>query len=190
MRSWRQSVRPLLAAIADRERGNCRLVRFEDLASDPRQTMSQLLAFLGLDPALYPFSRIAEVHVIGSSSFGREAGEAVHWDPVPRDPSFDPMARAQAWPRYRLKRFAWLAGTELSRLGYPVQRLNMFDRLGNAVYDIAHALLRGVIQIGLLPLRSPQLFSDRRRRYLCWRRMTRPGDAVTVALRNWRHGAA
>jgi hypothetical protein len=71
---------------------------------------------------LYPFNQIDEVPVFGSSSFGRMDEEGVHWRPVLKDPSFDPLARAQLWPPHRLTRFAWLAGAEQRKLGYLVHR--------------------------------------------------------------------
>jgi hypothetical protein len=188
MLAWRQSVRRILSYLASIDGPRCHLVRFEDLTADPAHEISRILAFLELDPALYPFNRIDEIPVLGSSSFGRTNGERVHWRPVPKDPSFDPLARAQSWRLHRLARFSWLAGAEQRRLGYPVHRLSLIGRVWNVLLDGAYGARRGVIQIALLPLREPRLFSDRRRRYLSWRKMSRPGDAVERAFRNWRRG--
>ena len=188
MLAWRQSVRRILSYLASIDGPRCHLVRFEDLTADPAREVSRILVFLGLDPALYPLHRIDEVPVFGSSSFGRTNGERVHWRPVPKDPSFDPLARAQSWPRHRLVRLSWLAGAEQRRLGYSVQRLSPIGRVWNVLLDGAYGARRGIIQIALLPLREPRVFSDRRRRYLSWRKMSRPGDAVERALRNWRRG--
>jgi hypothetical protein len=58
-------------------------------------------------------------------------------------------------------------------------------RVWNVVLDVIYGARRIAIQIALLPLRDPRVFSDRRRRYLSWRKMSRPGDAVQCALRNW-----
>jgi hypothetical protein len=59
-------------------------------------------------------------------------------------------------------------------------------RLWGVVLDGIYGVRRIAIQIALLPLREPRVFCDRRRRYLSWRKMSRPGDAVQCALRNWR----
>ena len=186
MLAWRHSVRRILSFLAGVDGRRCLLIRFEDLAADPAREIARVIDFLGLDPLLYPFDRVDEIPVFGSSSFGRVDGERVHWRPIPKDPSFDPLTRAQSWPPRRLARFAWLAGAEQRRLGYLVHPLSPIDRVWNVVLDGMYGARRIAIQIALLPLREPRVFSDRRRRYLSWRRMSRPGDAVQCALRNWR----
>jgi Sulfotransferase family len=186
MLAWRRSVRRTLHFLAGADHRRCRLLRFEDLVADPAGEIARVIDFLELDPALYPFGRVDETPVFGSSSFGRAPGESVHWRPVPRNPSFDPLARAQSWPRRRFERFTWLAGAEQRRLGYPVRPLSAKQRVINVVLDGLYGACRIAIQIFLLPLRQPRVFSDRRRRYFSWRRMTRPGDAVEFAWRNWR----
>ena len=188
MLAWRQSVRRILSFLASIDGPRCQLIRFEDLTADPAREVARILAFLGLDPALYPFNRVDDIPVLGSSSFGRMDGAAVHWRPVPKDPSFDPLARAQTWPRRRLLRFSWLAGAEQRKLGYSVHLLSPMGRFWNVMLDGAYGARRGAIQIALLPLREPRVFSDQRRRYLSWRKMSRPGDAVERAVRNWRRG--
>jgi protein-tyrosine sulfotransferase len=186
MLAWRHSVRRILTFLAGVDGPRCQLIRFEDLAADPVREIARVIDFLGLDPALYPFNRIDEIPVFGSSTFGRANGEGVHWRPVPKDPSFDPLARAESWPPRRLARFAWLAGAEHRKLGYLVHPLSPMVRVWNVVLDGVYGASRIAIQVALLPLREPRVFSDRRRRYLSWRRMSRPGDAVQCALRNWR----
>jgi hypothetical protein len=186
MLAWRHSVRRIFSFVASVDRRRCLLIRFEDLAADPAREIARVIDFLRLDPALYPFNRVNEIPVFGSSTFGRANGEEVHWRPVPKDPSFDPFARAESWLPRRLKRFAWLAGEEHRKLGYLVHPLSATDRVWNVALDGAHGVCRMVIQIALLPLREPRVFSDRRRRYLSWRKMSRPGDAVQCARRNWR----
>ena len=184
--AWRQSLRRILSFLASSDGPRCQVIRFEDLTVDPASEIVRVLAFLGLDPALYAFDRVNEIPVLGSSSFGRAQGEEVHWRPMPKHPSFDPLARAQSWPAYRLARFAWLAGAEQRKFGYIVHPLSPMARVWNVVLDGIYGARRIAIQIALLPLREPQVFSDRRRRYLSWRKMTRPGDAVQCALRSWR----
>jgi hypothetical protein len=186
MLAWRQSIRRILSFLESIDGPRCQLIRFEDLTADPAREVTRILVFLGLDPALYPFNRVDGIPVFGSSSFGRTNGERVNWRPVPKDASFDPLARAQSWPLHRLVRFSWLAGAEQRRLGYPVHPLSLTGRVWNVVLNGAYGARRGAIQIALLPLREPRVFSDRRRRYLSWRKMSRPGDAVERAFRNWR----
>jgi hypothetical protein len=96
------------------------------------------------------------------------------------------LARARSWRAHRLARFAWLAGAEQRKLGYLVHPLSPMGRVCNGVLDGIYGARRIAVQIALLPLREPRVFSDRRRRYLSWRKMSRPGDAVQCALRDWR----
>jgi hypothetical protein len=81
IRAWRRSARRLLSFDPLR----CRLVRFEDLVTDPTRELSGILEFLELDDAQYPFHQVDSIPVLGSSSFGRVDGEPVHWRPVPED---------------------------------------------------------------------------------------------------------
>lgn len=169
MLAWRKSVRRILSFMGGGEGHRCHLVRFEDLVATPAREIAKVLSFVGLDSAIYPFDRIDEIPVLGSSAFGREEGETVHWRPVPTAPSFDPLARAAAWPRYRHKRFSWLAGAELSQLGYHAEPLSRFDHVVNTALDVWHATRRIVVRIAVLRHAAPRLFSDRQRKYLSWR---------------------
>jgi hypothetical protein len=171
MLTWRESAERILSFLASSEGHRCCLVRFEDLVAAPAAEMAKILRFLRLDATAYPFGRVDEVPVLGSSSFGRARGQPVHWEPVPKSPSFDPMARAQAWPRHRLKRFAWLAGAELRGLGYATPPLSPLDRLANITLDLWHAVRRAIVRLAVSRHADPIVFDDRRRRYLSWRRV-------------------
>ena len=171
MRGWRDSVRRIFAALAGDNGERFRLVRYEDLVRDPASEMAQILDFLGLDQQLYPYEQLSAVPVLGSSTFGRAKGEPVHWRPVAREPSFDPLRRAQSWPTHRFKRFTWLAGAELQKLGYPVRSLSLPDRLWNVARDVQYRLWQVVFYLVVLRLRQPQISSDRQRRYFSWRKL-------------------
>jgi sulfotransferase family protein len=169
MRAWRRSARRVLALGDGKHRHRCHLVRFEDLFADPAREIVKLAEFLDLDPDTYPFGRIDALAVLGSSTFGRKPGEPVHWRPVPRTADFNPLARARSWPRWRLKRFTWLAGAELARLGYPIPTLTPMDRALNIAADGWYATCRIVVRLALLRHSRPEIFADRQRRYLSWR---------------------
>ena len=169
MRAWRDSVRRIFSILANGDGERYYLVRFEDVVTDPACEIAKILDFTGLDRRIYPFDRIGAVPVLGSSTFGRAKGEPVHWRPVARDENFDPLIRAQSWPRHRLKRFTWLAGPELKELGYPALRLSVLDCIWNVVRDGLYGLGRVGFHIGTLRHRRLRMFSDRRRRYLSWR---------------------
>ena len=94
-----------------------RLVRYEDLFSDPREQLIRLLAFLDLDVAEYELSAAERLPVRGSSVF-LGGKPQVHWDPVQRTPDFDPLGRWRHWTPEQHTRFAWIAGRQQTALGY------------------------------------------------------------------------
>src|SRR5262249_35566947 len=138
IRAWRRAVRRLLCFVDNADPRQCRLVRFEDLVSDPVGEMSEIVEFLGLDVRRYPFQRIGSIPVIGSSTFGRSEGKPIHWGPVPKTGEFDPLSRARDWPRWRQKRAAWVTAAERRRLGYPVPSISARDGLLNLAMDFVH----------------------------------------------------
>jgi hypothetical protein len=169
IRAWRRSARRLLSFIENADPLRCRLVRFEDLVTDPTREISGILRFLEFDDTQYPFDRIDSVPVLGSSSFGRIDGEPVHWRPVPKTDEFDPLSRAQGWPSRRQRRSIWVGGAEQGRLGYPVQPLSITDRLLNVTLDVAHGLRRVVLCVARSVQCRPRLLSDRQGLCMTWR---------------------
>jgi protein-tyrosine sulfotransferase len=95
---------------------NAVVVRYEDGVREPQQLMQRLLARLDLDPARFPFDRLDHLPVIGSST--SEAEGAARWQPVKRDPAFNPIGRWRSWPKRRMKEFMDIAGDTLARAGY------------------------------------------------------------------------
>jgi protein-tyrosine sulfotransferase len=94
-----------------------RLVRYEDLFTDPRAQLTRLLTFLGLDVSEYELSTADRLPIRGSSVY--LGGKAqVHWEPVERTPDFDPLRRWTHWSAAQHARFAWLAGPQQTALGY------------------------------------------------------------------------
>lgn len=162
MLRWRKSVREIAVHASRRDSPQCHIVRFEDLVSAPAPELERIIRFVALDATLYPFDRVGEVPVFGSSSFGRKQGETVHWRPVPKDPSFAPLRRAESWPHHRIKRFSWLAGDELRRFGYVVSPLSPLDRTWNVALDAWHLLRRAIVRAAELGRLALRLFSDRR----------------------------
>jgi len=171
IRAWRKSVRRLLSFVDSTEPGRCRVVRFEDLVADPAQEIARILEFLELDNQWYPYYQVDSLPVLGSSSHGRENGEPVHWRPVAKTAEFDPLTRAKDWPARRQKRFAWLAGAERARLGYPAPPLSAADRVLNVAMDVFHAVRRAIVRVAMSWQCHPNLFSDRQWRYLRWRNL-------------------
>jgi hypothetical protein len=93
------------------------IVKYEDLHTETETEMRKILPFLGLDSGQYDFQMALNLPVVGSSTFKRTE-EKVKWLPVMKTAEFNPLARADEWPRSMHERFNWLAGKHLEQLGY------------------------------------------------------------------------
>ena len=94
------------------------IVRYEDVVTDPVQTVQTLLDFLGLAMDEYPAGSAENAPVIGSSDLRSSGGHTqIHWDPTEPD-DFAPLRRYDQWSQGKHRRFDWLAGNALRELGY------------------------------------------------------------------------
>lgn len=96
------------------------VVRYEDLVTDMRTTMTGVLDFAGLSRDGFDFSAAEALPVRGSSSHLGPGRTSVHWEPVSKNASFRPLQRWESWDEDRRARFEWLAGREARALGYEV----------------------------------------------------------------------
>ena len=94
---------------------NVMVVRYEDLVSNSRETMTSVLEHVGLDVSSYPFDSALALPVRGSSELAGRDG--VHWKPVERA-SISPELRGANLSAVQLANFDRLAGAELEALGY------------------------------------------------------------------------
>jgi len=99
-------------------RRSYRIVRYEDLVGDLRQTLQKLLLFLDLKPSLFDFEAAERLPVRGSSTY-RGGRDRVHWTPVQKTDAFDPLQRWRSWSPDEHRRFAWLGGRQLGYFAYP-----------------------------------------------------------------------
>lgn len=93
------------------------IVKYEDLHLYTQTEMEKILSFLSLDVSKYDFQAALNLPVVGSSSFKRGSGN-VHWLPVQKNESFDPLNRAAHWTRQDHESFNRLAKTALEQWGY------------------------------------------------------------------------
>jgi protein-tyrosine sulfotransferase len=117
-RRWKRSARMVLACderYRKRDSGYW-LGRFEHAVEDPAGFVRAACAHFGLDEERYPFERIGEVAVRGSSSL-QEQGD-VDWQPREKPEGFDPTGHWRDWSRLRTWTFKRIAGQELIALGY------------------------------------------------------------------------
>jgi hypothetical protein len=126
IRNWSTAARALLRWFDETDRASATgqpkpsylLIRYEDLFRRNEEELRAIFAYLGLDPARYDFAAAAHLPVYGSSEL-RQTGKPIDWDARQRRSDFDPTRRWHHWSRWRRARFAWLAGVETQRLGYP-----------------------------------------------------------------------
>jgi hypothetical protein len=94
------------------------LVKYEDLLDDLRGSLAGILRFLELDEDSFDFEAAERLPVRGSSSYFGPGRSSVHWEPVKRDPDFDPKERWRSWSGDTHERFEWIAGPQLRYFGY------------------------------------------------------------------------
>lgn len=90
--------------------------RFEDALQEPEAFVRAACARFGLDPEVYPFDRMRQIPIHGSSTNKRDG--KVTWRPVSKDESFNPVGRWQSWSSLRKAVFKSIAGKQLVALGY------------------------------------------------------------------------
>jgi len=92
------------------------LLKYEDLFRNTRAMVEEILEFLNLDAGTYDFSTIDDMPVRGSSEL-RKSGR-LHWEPVGKSASFNPVGRWKKWPDDIVDEFDRVAGRHLHALGY------------------------------------------------------------------------
>ncbi len=118
MREWEEAARSIID-FDQRMRGGphqYRIVKYEDLFQNPESELRGVLEFLNLDVSRYPFEKITELPVRGSSEV-MKTGE-MNWKPVKRSKDFDPSRRWSHWHPRTHDRFNWVAGNAQQQLGY------------------------------------------------------------------------
>lgn len=99
-----------------------RIVRYEDLWTRLEESLRELFEFLDLDPEVYDFAAARDLPVRGSSTVRRDDQASMHWEPVEKTSTFDPMSRFRHWGRGRHERFNRVAGRCLEPFGYTMTR--------------------------------------------------------------------
>jgi protein-tyrosine sulfotransferase len=154
------------------------IVKFEDLYLKLEQELRRIFSFLGLDATNYDFGAAQNLPVRGSSTLA-VPGKAVHWRPVQKTASFDPLSRWKHWSRARHERFNWIAGTCMAHLGYETETFGGFRLFWNAWNWMRDKIERlRLLQKTLRHLRSVRLITD-----LTERKMRRTGVEVDVVVR-------
>ncbi|MDH3446365.1 MAG: sulfotransferase, partial [Deltaproteobacteria bacterium] len=88
------------------------LIRYEDLVAEPEEVVRNCLSFLNLQDVDFPWERLGELPVFGSSEF---AG----WQVQKAESSFDPVGRWKSLSIEQRQSFSDIPPTFLSYFGYP-----------------------------------------------------------------------
>jgi hypothetical protein len=119
--NWRQGASQMADFLESHPDDASILVRYEDLITDPEGEIDRIFDYIGLDPARFDFDRALRRPVRGSSTARPEGAESVDWQPVEKDDTFDPLARARGWTPAQHARFNHMAGDLSIRFGYPLE---------------------------------------------------------------------
>jgi len=107
------------------------IVKYEDLYQNVKEELRRIFMFLGLDPESYDYAAAINAPVRGSCAVKTEepsahrdfwVAEGVTWNPTPKPTDFNPLARWHSWNRARHERFNWIAGPQMTALGYSTRR--------------------------------------------------------------------
>ena len=115
---WADAVRTALdfQATIGRSFGS-QVVRYEDAVADPETFVRNVCGPLSLDVSQYPFDKIKEVPVLGSSEV--KTGEKWKWEVAQQKPKdFSPVGRWKKWSEEDKATFKRIAGESLVAAGY------------------------------------------------------------------------
>lgn len=113
---WKLGTDAMMQMSGASDASNVLLNRFEDIMSEPRQTVDALLAHTGLDPATYDYDGYENLPVRGSSR--NKTDDDTRWQPQEKSKDFKPVDRWLSWSDKRKAQFDKIAGAALERAGY------------------------------------------------------------------------
>ncbi len=119
-KSWSTAAQWILDFMQKTPPDRFRLVKYEDLYQRTDETLASLLEYLHLDADEYPFEKIDELPVRGSSVHFGESG-TLNWEPVAKTDAFNPLERFSHWTFDQHMEFNVLAGEQMLRMGYALQ---------------------------------------------------------------------
>jgi len=93
------------------------ILKYEDLVIDEKKNLLKIFDFLGIDHELFDFDRAQSLGVTGSSDLRKKAG-TIHWKEQNKKRDFNPLLRFSNWDRKKHERFNWIAGQQMTEIGY------------------------------------------------------------------------
>ena len=144
-RSYSMTAQVLLDLQATAPSERLHVVRFEDLVQHPDATVRSVCEHCALDPDLFPYERIADLPVRGSSALAGNGGD-VHWARTDKPQGFAPVERWHTWSPHLHRRFAQLAGEQHQALGYDLLHAPGSDTIAERLGDFRDGLLDSTLR--------------------------------------------
>lgn len=114
-RRWANSAKMILRfKEAYKDQPGYWLARYEDAVHQPETFVREACEHFNLDPKRYPFEKMNNLPVIGSSTTRKQGGDT--W--MKKTSGFNPIGRWQQWSVWRKMTFKRIAGQSLIDLGY------------------------------------------------------------------------
>jgi len=115
---WNEAAERIAAFVELHERleNQFLFVKFEEVLEDPTSFVKTLCAKAGLTEAEFPFEKIADLPVQGSSALQPD-GQVV-WEPQTKPVGFNPVGRWENWTAAQKTQFKSIAGETLVKHGY------------------------------------------------------------------------
>lgn len=92
--------------------------KYEDIINNPIDFIQEACNKFGLDSEKFPYEKIEELPVRGSSSASVNQQGKVSWNPVEKSENFKPTQRWDSWSEPQKNTFKKIAGEMLIKLGY------------------------------------------------------------------------
>ena len=115
-RRWNLNARIMLEQQRARANEGWVIFHYEDAIAHPREFVEQLCRHCQLEVARYPFERLSEIRVRGSSSLRRDG--SVTWEPLEKLAGFNPVGRWRNWTWRQKRIFKRICGQTLIESGY------------------------------------------------------------------------
>jgi hypothetical protein len=117
VRRWAEAIETIHEFDDSAQQGRYLVVTYEDIYSNNRSEMTNILSFLGLDIEKYDFDAAANLPVMGSSDLSDDK-KKIHWNAKEKSPDFNPIDRWKHWKRPNHERFNWLVGKYQEQFAY------------------------------------------------------------------------
>ncbi|HUF73001.1 MAG TPA: sulfotransferase [Gammaproteobacteria bacterium] len=116
---WNDSARVLLDFESRRAKMDGFLsARFEQIVKDPESFAASACDAFDLNAEAYPFDKIGDLPVRGSSTVVPSKARGTGWDPIEKPKDFSPTDRWKDWSPAQKRTFKKIAGSTLVDAGY------------------------------------------------------------------------